>query len=91
NSIRIPLSIWKQNGKIVGTNALIDSGATGCFISRHVVEKMGLPTWKLDNPVQAWNVDGTPNQSGTIKESTKVVLDYRGIREQQDLYVLNCG
>ncbi|KAG8214420.1 hypothetical protein J3R82DRAFT_9440, partial [Butyriboletus roseoflavus] len=51
NSIHIPLSIWKQDGKIVGTQALIDSGATGCFISRRAVEKMGLPTWKLDNPV----------------------------------------
>ncbi|KAG8220576.1 hypothetical protein J3R82DRAFT_2795, partial [Butyriboletus roseoflavus] len=91
NSIRIPLSIWKQDGKIVGTQALIDSGATGCFISRRAVEKMGLPTWKLDNPVRAWNVDGTLNQSGTIKERTNIVLDYGGIREQRDLYVLNCG
>ncbi|KAG8218609.1 hypothetical protein J3R82DRAFT_4270, partial [Butyriboletus roseoflavus] len=91
NSIRIPLSIWKQDGKIVGTHALIDSGATGCFISRHAVEKMGLPTWKLDHSVRAWNVDGTLNRSGTIQKRTNTVLDYRGIQEQQDLYVLNCG
>ncbi|KAG8213603.1 hypothetical protein J3R82DRAFT_10278, partial [Butyriboletus roseoflavus] len=83
NSIRIPLSIWKQDGKIVGTQALIDSGATGCFISRHTVEKMGLPTWKLDNPVQAWNIDETQNQSGTIKKKTNIVLDYGGIQERQ--------
>ncbi|KAG8215186.1 hypothetical protein J3R82DRAFT_8710, partial [Butyriboletus roseoflavus] len=91
NSIRIPLSIWKQDGKIIGTKALIDSGATGCFISRQAVKKMRLPTWKLDNPVRAWNVDGTQNQSGTIKKKTNIVLDYGGIQEWQDLYVLNYG
>ncbi|KAG8212967.1 hypothetical protein J3R82DRAFT_11342, partial [Butyriboletus roseoflavus] len=51
--------------KIIGTNTLIDSGATGCFISQQVVEKMRLPTWKLDTPVQAWNINGTQNQSRT--------------------------
>ena len=53
NSIRLPISIWKQDGKIIGANALIDSGATGCFISRDTVQRLGLLIQKLNQKVQA--------------------------------------
>ena len=48
NSIYFPISIWKQDGKIVGANALIDNEATGCFILKETVQKLGLPIQKLD-------------------------------------------
>ena len=41
NFICLPISIWKQDGKIVGANALIDSGATGCFISKDMIQRLG--------------------------------------------------
>src|SRR5258707_7325369 len=91
NSIRIPLSIWRQDGKIIGTHALLDSGATGCFISREAVARMKLPTRTLETPVRAWNVDGTLNQSGTIKQKTSVVLNYGGIRELRELMIFDCS
>ena len=43
NPIYLPISIWKQDGKIVGANALIDRGETGCFISKETVQRLGLP------------------------------------------------
>ena len=43
NSIRLPILIWKQDGKIVEANALIDSRAMGCFISKDTVQRLGLP------------------------------------------------
>ena len=43
NSICLPISIWKQDGKIVGANTLIDSGAMGCFILKETVQKLRLP------------------------------------------------
>src|SRR5258707_2407193 len=52
---------------------------------------MKLPIRSLATPVRAWNVDGTLNQSGTIKQKTSVVLNYGGIREQRELMVLDCG
>ena len=48
NSIYLPILIWKQDGKIVGANTLIDSRATGCFISRNTVQRLGLPIQKLN-------------------------------------------
>ena len=35
-------------------------------------------------------MDETPNKSGTVKYKTNIVLDYRGVREHQDLFNLNC-
>ena len=36
-------------------------------------------------------MNGTPNKSGIVKYKTNIVLDYRGVREHQDLFILNCG
>ena len=91
NSIWLPILIWKQDGTIVGANTLIDIGATGCFISKDMVQKRGLLIQKLDQMVQAWNVDGMLNKSGLVKYKTNIVLDYGGVREHQDHFILNCG
>ena len=36
-------------------------------------------------------MDGTLNASETVKYKTNIMLDYRGVREQRDLFILNCG
>ena len=91
NSIHLSISIWKQDGKIVGANALIDNGAMEYFISKDMVQKLELPIQKLNQTVRAWNVDGIPNKSGMVKYKTNIVLDYRGVRECCNLFILNCG
>ena len=40
--------------------------------------------------VQAWNMDGTPNASKMVKYNTNIILDYGGVRECQDFFILNC-
>ena len=60
-----------------------------CFISKETVQKLGLPIQKLNQMVQAWNMDGTPNKSGMVKYKTNIVLDYEGVREHCDLFILN--
>ena len=91
NSIHLPILIWKQDGKIIGANTLIDSRVMGCFISKETAQRLGVPTLKLDQMVQAWNMDGTLNVSGTVKYKTNIMLDYRGVRELHDLFILNRG
>ena len=90
NSICLPILIWKQDGKIIGANVLIDSGVTGCFISKEMMQRLGLPIQKLDQMVQAWNMDGMLNKSGMVKYKTNIVLDYGGVRECCGLFILNC-
>ena len=51
NSIYLPILIWKQDGKIVGANTLIDSGVIGCFTSRDIVQRLGLLIQKLNQMV----------------------------------------
>ena len=36
-------------------------------------------------------MDGTSNALGTVKYKTNIVLDYREVKECQDLFILNCG
>ena len=89
NSVCLPISIWKQNGKIVRANALINSRATGCFISKETVQKVGLPIQKLNQTVRAWNVDGTWNKLGMVKYKTNIVLNYGRVKEHCDLFICN--
>ena len=63
----------------------------GCFISKDTVQRLGLPTQKLNQTVRAWNMDGTQNKSEMVKYKANIVLDYGGVRECQELFILNCG
>ena len=44
--------------------ALLDSGATGLFMSKSLAQKRGYKLIKLDRPLQVRNVDGTGNSGG---------------------------
>jgi len=51
--------------------ALLDSGATGMFMSKSLAQKRGYRLIKLDQPLQVRNVDGTRNSgvSGPMGQS----------------------
>ncbi|THH07102.1 hypothetical protein EW145_g3602 [Phellinidium pouzarii] len=67
--MRIPVQV-KVYGQTVLSNALIDSGAEGKFIDSKFVAKHCIPVRKLVKPIPVHNVDGTPNQNGTITHYT---------------------
>jgi predicted aspartyl protease len=56
------------------TEAMVDTGATGDFIDREFVERAKLPTRKLSESVPVYNVDGTPNEAGSIDRVVDVVI-----------------
>ena len=60
-----------------------------CFIAKDTAQILGLPIQKLDQMVRAWNMDGMLNKSGIVKYKTNIVLDYGGVREYRDLFILN--
>ena len=35
-------------------------------------------------------MDGTPNKLGTVRYKTNIMLDYRGVREHHNLFIINC-
>src|SRR5258706_12272078 len=73
----------------VSTSALLDSGATGMFVNRAFAQKHKLGTCPLPNPVPVHNIDGTPNENGSIMEEVKVMPQYGHPTEKAHLAVTN--
>ena len=73
--MHIPVSLSHPGSKTtVGTRALIDCGAGGKFIDSRFVKKHNLPTTRLSKPIPVFNVDGTPNKKGTIREYSSLTV-----------------
>jgi hypothetical protein len=58
------------------TQALIDCGATGCFIDIEWAKLNSIPTRPLTKPIPVYNVDGTANDAGMITDIANVILRY---------------
>jgi hypothetical protein len=50
------------------TQALIDCGATSCFIDIEWAKLNNIPTCPLTKPIPVYNVDGTANDAGAITD-----------------------
>ncbi len=46
--------------------ALVDSGATDCFMSPAFIKQMKLGMQPLQKPHKIWNIDNTENKVGLI-------------------------
>jgi hypothetical protein len=73
------------------TQALIDCGATGCFIDIEWAKLNNIPTCPLTNPIPVYNVDGTANDAGAITDIADVVLRYENHSERTQLAVTRLG
>src|SRR5260221_9710632 len=75
----------------ISTSALLESGVTGMFVNRAFAQKHKLETCPLPNPVPVHNVNGTPNENGSIMEEVEVILWYGQHMEKVCLIVTNLG
>jgi hypothetical protein len=73
------------------TQALIDCGATGCFIDIEWAKLNNIPTRILTRPIPVYNVDGTANDAGAITDIAEVVLRYENYSERTQLAVTCLG
>jgi predicted aspartyl protease len=73
------------------TQALIDCGATGCFIDIEWAKLNNIPTRPLTKPIPVYNVDGTANDAGTITDIADVILRYEHHSEHTQLAVTHLG
>jgi hypothetical protein len=69
NSISVPIEIGLSKQTV---KTLIDSGAGGLFIDQNYAKNFDINY--LDEPVKAYNMDGTENKRGTI--NTYVNLEF---------------
>ena len=65
--------------KLVTT--LVDSGATGEFIDQDYAKSCQFNLVKLTQPIPVYNVDGTPNEAGSITEVVNLILRYKNHSE----------
>jgi gag-polyprotein putative aspartyl protease len=63
---------WAEN------HALLDTGATECFIHPQLVNKLGLKERPLQQPQNVHNVDGTINQAGKTTTGVELTLKLNG-------------
>jgi predicted aspartyl protease len=73
------------------TQALIDCGATGCFIDIEWAKLNNVPTRPLTNPIPVYNVDGTANDAGAITSIADVILHYENHSESTQLAITRLG
>jgi hypothetical protein len=80
-----------DTGDVKSVNALLDSGATGMFIDRDYVKANRLTTRTLSTPIPVYNVDGTPNEAGSITEAVCLILRYKNHSEATLFAVTSLG
>jgi predicted aspartyl protease len=89
-SIKINLLLHTERKRAI-KKALLDSGATECFIHPNVVEQLQLTKVKLPKPRKVKNVDGTLNQSGEVIEGVILIIKHNGKPQKHLFYVANIG
>ncbi|ESK81074.1 pro-pol protein, partial [Moniliophthora roreri MCA 2997] len=85
--MHIPLVYNNEIGK-VGTNALLDSGAGGLFMSPEKASKLGLEQTQLPHRIKVFNVDGTPNKTAWITKSVTATYAI-GTKRLMDTFLIS--
>ena len=60
---------------------LVDSGVTSEFIDRDYAKSCCFNLVKLKQPIPVYNVDGTPNEAGSITEVVHLILHHKNHSE----------
>src|SRR5260221_241909 len=90
HAIQVPFKLQTRS-KRVNQRALLDSGATECFINPRAVQRLQLPTKKLLRPRSVRNVDGTLNKAGIIDKAVELQIDYNGTKTKHNFFVADIG
>ena len=88
--MHIPVSIRTSNA-MADTKALVDSGATDCFMSEAFIRRMKLGKRPLQKPRKIWNIDNTANQAGNITHYTTLDIQTGGVRKTIQFLITNIG
>lgn len=90
SSFTLPVTLWVFNVK-AQTEALIDSGASANFIDKSFARSNNLVTYTIANPHTVYNVDGTVNKAGQIKEYVRAYVNIGDHKSTHKLYLTNLG
>ena len=93
SSNKLSIPIWINNAEVKNIEplGLIDSGAGGKFIDQNYAKAIGLKIETLETPLRAYNVDGTENKQGTIKNYINIDTEINGRKIPIELLVTRLG
>jgi hypothetical protein len=69
------------------TQALIDCGATGCFIDIKWAKLKNIPMCPLIKLIPVYNVDSTANDTSAITDMADIILHYENHLEHTQLAI----
>src|SRR6266581_6246187 len=88
--MHIPISIRTSNA-MADIKALVDSGATDCFMSENFIRRMKLGKRPLQKPRKIWNINNTANQAGHITHYVDLNIQTNVIRKTIRFLITNIG
>ena len=90
HAIQVPFQL-RTRRKQVDRKALLDSGATECFIYPCAVKQLKLTTQILPKAQKVQNVDGTDNKAGQILEAVDLTVNNNREQALHAFYVADIG
>ncbi|KAF9053096.1 hypothetical protein BJ165DRAFT_1340054, partial [Panaeolus papilionaceus] len=91
NSVVIPMRIQLGKDSSTSIHALLDSGATGCYVHEDFVKAHSLPLTKLPHPIAIYNADGSRNVSHSIRFKCTLRVTMEDHTEDITCSVANIG
>jgi hypothetical protein len=86
--LSVKTTVRTESQTISPVDTLIDSGCTHTCISKKLVEREGIPTKKMKNPVNVFNADGTKNKDGQITDYVNLEVELNGHKENIEATVV---
>ena len=87
-SWEVPLDLFPNRNSVT---CLVDSGATSEFIDWDYAKSCHFNLVKLRKPILVYNIDGTPNEAGSISEVVHLILHHKNHSEQTTFAVTCLG
>ena len=85
------ISSEKQTGIEIVEEGFLDCGATGKFINQNYTKDKGLKTEQLKEPIKVYNVDGTLNKRGAIRQYVDLNIEIHGNTCKERFLVTGLG
>jgi hypothetical protein len=80
-----------NTGEVFTSKALLDCGATDLFAHSDFIKQNQLITRTLSCPIPVYNMDGTPNEAGSILEVWEAILQYQDHSKHMTFMVTSLG
>ena len=75
NSLKLKVKLeTTDTSERKSVNSLVDSGANREFIHREYAKSCQFNLLKLTMPIPVYNIDGTPNEAGSITKAVSLIL-----------------